>query len=111
MHELNIQGAYLAEITKQLFADLESSKYQYAEYRVSIYGRYLAFLKKFSTHRSREEWDKLAAWFVDNNLFNDHVRWLIQIPRLYADFYDNKMVTSMGEMIDSIQKNFPKFTP
>jgi adenosine deaminase len=33
-------GKYIAEITKQVMEDLESNKYQFAEYRVSIYGRY-----------------------------------------------------------------------
>lgn len=34
-----IHGRYLAEITKEVVSDLESSKYQMAEYRVSVYGR------------------------------------------------------------------------
>ena len=33
-----IQGRYLAEITRELFGDLEASKYQLAEWRISIYG-------------------------------------------------------------------------
>ena len=82
-----IQGRYLAELTKgdsyafsnvftlvELFADLESSKYQMAEYRISIYGR------------STDEWDKLAKWVVNNKLYSHNVRWLVQIPRLY-DIY------------------------
>ena len=67
-----IQGRYLAEITREVIADLESSKYQMVEWRVSIYGR------------NWQEWDKLAAWVVDNKLFSHNVRWLIQIPRLYS---------------------------
>jgi hypothetical protein len=31
--------SFLAELTKEVFNDLESSKYQHAEMRVSIYGR------------------------------------------------------------------------
>ena len=54
--------------------DLESSKYQMNELRISIYGR------------SIHEWDKLAAWVIDNKLFSHNVRWLIQVPRLY-DIY------------------------
>jgi AMP deaminase len=75
-----IQGRYLAEITREVIADLESSKYQMVEWRISIYGRNL------------QEWDKLAAWVVDNKLFSPNVRWLIQIPRLYA------MYKAMGSM-------------
>lgn len=69
-----INGKYLAEITKQVFEDLESSKYQMVELRISVYGR------------SEDEWDKLASWIVDNKLFSHNVRWLIQVPRLY-DLY------------------------
>lgn len=67
----HIQGRYLADITKEVISDLESSKYQMVEWRISIYGR------------SMDEWDKLAAWVVDNKLFSPNVRWLIQVPRLY----------------------------
>lgn len=51
-------------------ADLEENKHQNAEYRLSIYGR------------SPDEWDKLAHWAVENRVYSDNVRWLIQIPRL-----------------------------
>ena len=47
--------------------DLEASKYQHAEYRISIYGR------------KRVEWDILAAWVVQNKLSSDNVVWLIQV--------------------------------
>lgn len=55
---------------QEVMSDLEESKYQNAEYRLSIYGR------------SRDEWDKLAKWAVDNKVYSDNVRWLIQVPRL-----------------------------
>ncbi|ODV83441.1 hypothetical protein CANARDRAFT_203016 [[Candida] arabinofermentans NRRL YB-2248] len=75
-----IKGRYLAELTREVFDDLESSKYQMAEYRISIYGR------------SMDEWDKLAEWVIDNKLFSHNVRWLIQIPRLY-DVYKKGGIT------------------
>lgn len=50
--------------------DLEESKYQNSELRLSIYGR------------SRDEWDKLAQWAVKHRVYSDNVRWLIQVPRL-----------------------------
>jgi len=50
--------------------DLSESKYQHAEYRLSIYGQ------------SADEWDKLATWAVNHCVYSDNVRWLIQIPRL-----------------------------
>ena len=50
--------------------DLEESKYQNAEFRLSIYGR------------SRSEWDKLAQWAIEHKVQSKNVQWVIQIPRL-----------------------------
>jgi len=75
-----------------VFTDLEASKYQMAEYRISIYGR------------SEDEWDKLAAWVVDNKLFSHNVRWLIQIPRLYDVYKASGLVQSFEEVITNIFK-------
>ena len=57
-------------VSQEVMSDLEESKYQNAELRISIYGR------------SMDEWDKLAEWAVDNELYCENVRWLIQVPRL-----------------------------
>lgn len=86
----HIQGRYLAEITKEVISDLESSKYQMVEWRISIYGR------------SVDEWDKLAAWVVDNKLFSHNVRWLIQIPRLYDVYKAANHLESMEEIIRNL---------
>lgn len=51
-------------------ADLEESKYQNVELRLSIYGR------------CRDEWDKLAKWAVKHRVYSKNVRWLVQVPRL-----------------------------
>lgn len=40
---------------------------QMAEYRISIYGR------------KQSEWDQLASWIVNNDLYSDNVVWLIQV--------------------------------
>lgn len=87
-----IEGRYLAEITKEVMEDLEQSKYQMMEYRVSIYGR----------HES--DWDKLAGWIVDNKLFSHNVRWLIQIPRLYDIYKSGGIVESFDEIVRNIFK-------
>lgn len=84
-----IKGRYLAEITRELINDLEQSKYQFAEYRISIYGR------------DPKEWDKLATWVVDNNLFSNNVRWLIQVPRLYDVYKSNGTVDNFEQVIQS----------
>jgi len=86
-----IKGRYFAELTREVCADLEDSKYQYAEYRISIYGR------------SEQEWDQLASWLIDNTLFSPHVRWLIQVPRLF-DVYkasNEPGIETFGDLLSS----------
>ncbi|KAJ6150762.1 hypothetical protein N7470_007356 [Penicillium chermesinum] len=85
-----IKGRYLAEITKEVISDLESSKYQMVEWRISIYGR------------SMDEWDKLAAWVVDNKLFSPNVRWLIQVPRLYDVYKASGMMENFEQVITNV---------
>ncbi|CAO2820128.1 unnamed protein product [Amaranthus hypochondriacus] len=85
-----IQGRFLGELTKQVFSDLAASKYQMAEYRVSIYGR------------KQSEWDQLASWVVNNDLYSENVVWLIQIPRLYNVYKGMGIVTSFQNMLDNI---------
>ncbi|KAM7464557.1 hypothetical protein LguiA_032678 [Lonicera macranthoides] len=62
-----IQGRFIGEVTKQVLADLEASKYQMAEYRISIYGR------------KQSEWDQLASWFINNGIHSENAVWLIQV--------------------------------
>jgi AMP deaminase len=85
-----IGGRYLAEITKEVISDLEASKYQLVEWRVSIYGR------------KASEWDGLARWFYVNKLAHKNVRWLIQVPRLYHAYRTNNDVASFGEFLNNI---------
>ncbi|PON92199.1 AMP deaminase [Trema orientale] len=85
-----IQGRFLAELTKQVFTDLEASKYQMAEYRISIYGR------------KQSEWDQLASWIVNNELYSENVVWLIQLPRLYNIYKEMGIVTSFQNILDNI---------
>lgn len=87
-----IHGRYLAEITKEVMADLEASKYQMVEWRISIYGR------------EPDEWDKLAAWVVDNKLFSPNVRWLIQVPRLFDVYKASKLMTTFEQVIVNVFK-------
>ncbi|PVH98175.1 AMP deaminase [Periconia macrospinosa] len=85
-----IKGRYLAEITKEVISDLESSKYQFVEWRISIYGRDI------------EEWDKLAAWVLDNKLFSPNVRWLIQVPRLYDVYKATGLMDNFQQVIVNV---------
>ena len=77
-----LHGRYLAELTHEMIFDLEASKYQHAEYRISIYGR------------QQREWDTLAAWVVNNKLCSDNVVWMIQIPRLYNVYKDQGLLAN-----------------
>merc|ERR1719353_2620966 len=85
-----IKGRYMAEITKELLDDLEESKYQHTEWRLSIYGR------------KRDEWRKLAAWVMDNKLISRNNRWMIQVPRLYAVYHASGLISCFQDMLDNI---------
>jgi AMP deaminase len=85
-----IGGKYLADITREVMSDLEASKYQLVEWRVSIYGR------------KASEWESLARWFFVNKLAHKNVRWLIQIPRLFQIYRQNNDVQSFAEFLNNI---------
>uniref|UniRef100_A0A1L8DXU6 AMP deaminase n=1 Tax=Nyssomyia neivai TaxID=330878 RepID=A0A1L8DXU6_9DIPT len=85
-----LNGKYFAQIIKEVASDLEESKYQNAELRLSIYGK------------SPDEWDKLAKWAINSNVYSDNIRWLIQIPRLFDIFKTNNLMNSFQEIIDNI---------
>jgi AMP deaminase len=85
-----IKGRYLAELTQEVISDLEASKYQFGEYRISIYGR------------SKSEWDKLAKWVVGNKLMSNNVRWLIQVPRLYNVYKSSNSIQSYAEFLSNV---------
>uniref|UniRef100_A0A1B6D983 AMP deaminase n=1 Tax=Clastoptera arizonana TaxID=38151 RepID=A0A1B6D983_9HEMI len=85
-----LNGKYFARIINEVAYDLEESKYQNAELRLSIYGK------------SIDEWDKLAKWAVNHNVYSDNIRWLIQIPRLFDIFKSNKMMNNFQEFLNNI---------
>ncbi|XP_072049506.1 AMP deaminase 2-like isoform X2 [Amphiura filiformis] len=85
-----LNGQYFAELINEVAADLKESKYQNAEYRLSIYGR------------SRTEWDSLAKWAVKHGVYSDNIRWLIQIPRLFDVYRSNKIVGKFSEILENI---------
>ncbi|KAI0269947.1 AMP deaminase [Gloeopeniophorella convolvens] len=87
-----IKGRYLAELTKEVMTDLEQSKYQNCEWRLSIYGR------------NEDEWDKLASWIVDNKLFSHNVRWLVQVPRLYDVYKENGSIQNFQDIVRHVFK-------
>lgn len=85
-----IQGRYFGQILKEVLYDLDESKYQNAELRLSIYGR------------NRHEWDNLAKWAINNNVYSDNLRWLIQIPRIYDIYKTNKMISNFQDILNNI---------
>ncbi|XP_041835765.1 AMP deaminase 2-like isoform X2 [Melanotaenia boesemani] len=85
-----IEGKYFAHIVKEVMADLEESKYQNSELRLSIYGR------------SRDEWDNLAQWAVRHRVYSDNVRWLVQVPRLFDVYHTKKQLANFQEMLENI---------
>jgi hypothetical protein len=76
----------------EVMADLEASKYQYCEWRISIYGR------------ARDEWDKLARWIVSHRVFSHNVRWLIQVPRLYNVYKASGSVQTFEDIVKSADR-------
>ena len=93
-----IDGKYLSELTKEVVSDLEKSKFQIAEYRISIYGR------------SMDEWDKLAAWVCDNQIFSNNVRWIIQVPRLFDVYASKQKIINFSEIIRNVFEPLFKVT-
>eukprot|EP00937_MAST-01D_sp_MAST-1D-sp2_P001516 g1516.t1 len=85
-----IKGRYLAELTREVQQDLRQSKYQMAEWRISVYGR------------KADEWGKLARWVVDHRLGCAQVRWLIQVPRLYSVYRRMGLISSFQDMLENI---------
>ncbi|XP_017915020.1 PREDICTED: AMP deaminase 3 isoform X1 [Capra hircus] len=83
-------GEYFARMVKEVARELEESKYQYSEPRLSIYGR------------SPEEWPGLARWFIQNKVYSPHMRWVIQVPRIYDIFRLKKLLPSFGKMLENI---------
>ncbi|KAM5137838.1 AMP deaminase 3 isoform 1-T1 [Mantella aurantiaca] len=85
-----LQGEYFARIIKEVAKELEESKYQYTEPRLSIYGR------------SPDEWDCLAHWFIKHKVFSPNMRWMIQVPRIFDIFRSKKILPNFGKMLENI---------
>lgn len=89
-------GRYLAELSREIISDLEESKYQHAEWRLSIYGR------------KKSEWDGLSKWVLGRGkgdgkpLLSQNIHWMIQIPRLFALYKTTGQLNHFGEMLENI---------
>ena len=69
--------------------NLNRTELKNCEWRISIYGRSLT------------EWDKLAKWVVNNNVYSHNVRWLVQFPRLYDVYKQNGLVECFEDIVKS----------
>ena len=67
-HQRKASTCPILKLRKLRSHSVQASKYQHAELRISIYGR------------KRVEWDILAAWICQHQLYSNNVVWLIQVP-------------------------------
>lgn len=86
----HIEGVFFADLLKEVMSDLEDSKYQHAELRLSIYGK------------SMDEWDRLATWCVKNTMYSANVGWMVQIPRLYDVYHANGIIKNFQEFLNNL---------
>lgn len=85
-----IKGQYIAEMTRNVLDRLERSGSQFAEMRVSIYGR------------SKREWKLLAKWFRRNRMASASVTWLVQFPTMYGTQHRAGFVSSFEEFLHNL---------
>ncbi|XP_053108282.1 AMP deaminase 3 isoform X3 [Hemicordylus capensis] len=78
------------DVHAEVARELEESKYQYTEPRLSVYGR------------SPDEWQNLAKWFIRHKVYSPHMRWIIQVPRIYDIFRAKNILPNFGRMLENI---------
>jgi len=78
--------------TLKILNGMETEKYSFSEWRISIYGRAMS------------EWSVLAEWVRNYKLNSHQIRWMIQIPRLFKIYSSLKIMKNFQEMIDNIFK-------
>ncbi|CAK1547507.1 unnamed protein product [Leptosia nina] len=85
-----ITSHFLINGQREVIADLEENKYTYVEPRISIYCK------------SMSEWSKLASWALRNDVHSSHVRWLVQVPRLYDIYRINNLLNNFQEFLNNL---------
>ncbi|CAH2044833.1 unnamed protein product, partial [Iphiclides podalirius] len=86
----HLNGLYFAKIIKEVMVDLAESKYTYVEPRISIYCK------------RADEWGRLAAWAIGHGVHSPHVRWVVQIPRLYDIYRIKKLIKNFQEFLNNL---------
>ncbi|XP_028037472.1 AMP deaminase 2-like [Bombyx mandarina] len=85
-----MNGTYFANIIKEVMSDFAENKYTYSEPRISVYCK------------SSSEWSRLASWAVRNDVHSPHVRWLVQVPRLYDIYRINKLLKNFQQFLSNL---------
>lgn len=86
----NIQkGKYFAEVIGQVF-DLAKQGNISLEPRLTLFGK------------SRDELDMIAEWVVTHDLMPKHVRWMLQVPRIFPFWLSQKALSNFQQMLDNI---------
>ncbi|XP_026743053.1 AMP deaminase 2-like isoform X2 [Trichoplusia ni] len=85
-----MNGKYFAGIIKEVMAELQESRYTYAEPRISIYCK------------RQNEWNKLASWALRHDVHSPHIRWLVQVPRLYDIYRFKKLLKNFQEFLTNL---------
>ncbi|KAI5181348.1 AMP deaminase [Nematocida sp. AWRm80] len=83
-------GKFLAEITKELLREIEDNAYLMCEWGISVYGK------------KKNELEILCNWIDTHNIKSSHLRWYIQVPRLYALFKGYRNIGSFSELLDNL---------
>lgn len=86
----DVDGRYFGELLRQELDQLEKGRHEMAEWRISVYGT------------SPKEWSHLAQWVMNNRLVSPHLKWVIQVPRLYHILKEKNDVHSFQDMLDNI---------
>jgi len=85
-----IRGRYFAELFKDQLERIEKYRFTMTEYRTSLHGR------------TRDDWNALAHWVLDNNVRSSCNRWLVQVPHDYDQFKKNGEIECFQDMLDNI---------
>ena len=126
-----VNGKYFAALIKEVFDDLEDSKYQNIEPRISIYGLFQKasiIAVSYSQHQVDPSMNG-TSWpvgqcqirchfFLPNysflamkphqntfdaiQVYSDNALWLIQVPRLYDIYKLNNQITSFEDIIKNL---------
>ncbi|CAF3941564.1 unnamed protein product [Rotaria sordida] len=86
----HIDGVFYAELLKEVITNLEVSRYQHAEFRMSIQGR------------SMDEWDKLGKWFLKNEMHSTNVSYMIQVPRIFTAHRAGGKLKNFEELLTNL---------